>query len=91
MAYNTAREIVDMRKDPIPYADTFSRLWIATDYPRELQQLGTWPDDIYLSLTYYGGKEDEVRQDLRDQLILFIRDYEGSLASKEWNKSNAPT
>lgn len=40
MAYNIAREIVDMRKDPIPYADTFARLWIAADYPREVQSLG---------------------------------------------------
>lgn len=83
MAYNIAREIVDMRKDPIPYADTFNTLWIAADYSREIQQLGTWRDDIYLSLTYFGGNKDDVQQELRDQLILFIRGYEASLASNE--------
>lgn len=48
-----------------------------------MQQLETWPDDIYLSLNDGGQNESEVRQDLRDQLILFIRDYKASVAAKE--------
>jgi hypothetical protein len=83
VACDLAHEIIDSRKDPLPYAETFYRLWISCDYTRELGSLGTLPDDIYLALNYGGKTEDQVRKDIRDTLIDFIRKHETRTKTSE--------
>ncbi|MES2393806.1 MAG: hypothetical protein V4555_19370 [Acidobacteriota bacterium] len=76
VAYDMARDVIDCRKDPFDYAKQFEDLWISTDYQPMLNDLGTMPDEIYISRTYSNKHEDEVRADMRDGLILFIRKFE---------------
>jgi hypothetical protein len=76
VAYDLAREIIESDKDPLEYARTFERLWIAADYPIELSTLGQLDDEIYLSRTIGGKSEEQLRADTRDELISFVRNYE---------------
>jgi len=70
VAYNLAREILDSRKDPLPFLRSFYELWVASDLSAALQVIGNL-DDATSWLT-----PAEHMSYIHDELILFTRTYE---------------
>ena len=75
VAYDLAREILDCRQDPLQHTRRFERFWIEADYPIELSELGQLPDHIYLAETYGNKTEDEIRQEVHDVFLVYVREY----------------
>ena len=70
----------------------FHRLWVESDYVSEIAGLGTMEDDAYLSRELNGSTEDQVRQEIRELLTEFVKQYDGSgsfrLSDNRYNKKH---
>ncbi|SNT02395.1 hypothetical protein SAMN05421770_103500 [Granulicella rosea] len=73
VAYDKAREILDCRKDPLLELPFLEKIWIESDYPVELSALGMLNEQAYIE-----GFSDNIRRVARDELILFVREFEAS-------------
>jgi len=65
LAQDLAREVLRNGKDPLQFTRAFERLWIAADYAKSVQDLGTMDDEVYL----YGANEDAKRELVRARLV----------------------
>ncbi len=92
VAYEYSRKILDERKDPMSSLGCFLRLWVESDYVSEIAGLGTMKDDAYLSRELNGSTEDQVRQEIRELLTKFVKQYDGSgsfrLSDNRYNKKH---
>ncbi len=76
-----AREILEYRKDLLKDLPIFARLCYEADYPNELMNLYMLDDELYGDSSIYGRTLDQVRQNVRDELITLIRNQEISRSS----------
>jgi hypothetical protein len=76
VACDMAREILECRKDLLKDLPVFARLCFESDYPKELMGLYMLDDELYGDSSIYGRTLDQVRQNVRDELITLIRRQE---------------
>jgi hypothetical protein len=69
MARNLARRILCEGLDPLAYSRDFELLWIHSDHPRAIQDLGMLEDQKYL----VHQTEAELRADARGMMLALLR------------------
>jgi hypothetical protein len=72
LAEKSAKELLQLDdKDLLSRGETFERLYVDLDYPRELQTIGFLDDEIYVSYSM-GSKESETAEMVRGLLRDFL-------------------
>jgi hypothetical protein len=72
MSLYRARDIVEHRRDPLPFTREFERLWIASDYSDVLQSLGTLDDELWLGRSMC-ETEENFRERMFENMVQFLR------------------
>jgi hypothetical protein len=65
LAQDLARDVLRGGKDPLLFTRAFERIWIASDYSANVQDLGTMDDEVYL----YGENIEGAREMVRRRLV----------------------
>jgi hypothetical protein len=68
-----AADILRENSDPSRRTREFERLWIRADYSKELQEVGTLDDEVYLAREM-GQSEELIREWLQQRLKDFVRE-----------------
>jgi hypothetical protein len=70
LAQELVREVIRSGADPLEFTRELERLWIAAEYPSNLQDIGILHDDVYVS-EYCGQTLSETREMVRKRLSEF--------------------
>jgi hypothetical protein len=77
LAEKSARELLQLDdKELLCRGNTFFRLYVDLDYPRELQAIGRLDDEIYI-IQAMGSKESETAEMIRELLRDFLSSVRG--------------
>ena len=73
LAGEIAAEILSKREDVLTALSSIAGLCIEAEYPRELMPIYMLDDEVYKGESTYGRKLEDVRSEVRDELILLVR------------------